>query len=267
MIDQSLGWIKLHRELLDNPMTRKSDYLALWVILLLKANHKESSIIIDGKKMPIMPGQFITSRRNLSLLSGISESKIQRALKCYENEHQIEQQTFSKFRLISIVNWSKYQDNEHQIEQQVNNKRTTSEQQVNTNNNVKNDKNIKNNNVQLSNLLKKLILQNNPKAKITDSQIKNWGNTIRLMIERDKRTVEEIESLIKFSQNDDFWKSNILSMDKLRKQFDRLTLQAKQKEPKNEPEVIQKPEPMLQLTPEQIADNKKRLGKLIDSLN
>jgi len=118
-----------------------------------------------------------------------------------------------------------------------------------------------------SNLLKTLILQNNPKAKITDSQIKNWGNTIRLMIERDKRTVEEIESLIKFSQNDNFWKSNILSMDKLRKQFDRLTLQAKQKEPKNEPEVIQKSEPMPQLTPEQIADNKKRLGKLIDSLN
>lgn len=141
MDQQSLGWVKLHRELLDNPMTHKSDYLALWIILLLRANHKESSIIIDGKKMPIMPGQFITSRRKLSLLSGISESKIQRALKCYENEHQIKQQTFSKFRLISIVNWDKYQENEHQIKQQVNNKRTPSEHQVNTN---KNDKKVKN---------------------------------------------------------------------------------------------------------------------------
>ena len=74
----------------------------------------------------------------------ISESKVQRILKEFENEHQIEQQTSPRNRLISIVNWSEYQNNEHQSEQQVNNKRTTNEQQMNTNKNVKNEKNVKN---------------------------------------------------------------------------------------------------------------------------
>lgn len=52
---------------------------------------------------------------------------------------QIEQQTSTKNRLITIINWNEYQQSEQQIEQQVNSNRTTSEQQVNTN---KNDNNV-----------------------------------------------------------------------------------------------------------------------------
>jgi hypothetical protein len=77
----------------------------------------------------------------------ISESKVQRILKCFETEHQIEQQTTRQNRLVSILNWEMYQQHEQQDEQQVNNKRTTSEQRVNTNkkdNNINNTKNAKN---------------------------------------------------------------------------------------------------------------------------
>ena len=36
------GWIKLHRELLDNPVvTKDNDYLAVWIYLLLEATHSE----------------------------------------------------------------------------------------------------------------------------------------------------------------------------------------------------------------------------------
>ena len=44
------------------------------------------------------------------------------------------------------------------------------------------------------------------------------------MMERDKRTPELIESVMRFSQSNDFWKGNILSPDKLRKNFDQLTV-------------------------------------------
>ena len=63
-----------------------------------------------------------------------------------KNEHQIEQQTTSQNRLITIVSWNEYQKSEQPFEQQVNNKRTTSEQQMNTNKNIKN-KRIKENNI------------------------------------------------------------------------------------------------------------------------
>jgi len=36
---------------------------------------------------------------------------------------------------------------------------------------------------QRANLLKDKILQNNPKAKITDSQIRKWGDVVRLMVD------------------------------------------------------------------------------------
>jgi len=71
--------------------------------------------------------------------------------------------------------------------------------------------------------LKSLMLQNNPKAKIPKS-LDDWANGVRLMVEQDKRTLEEIDKVIEWSQKDDFWKTNILSMGKLRKQFDQLTM-------------------------------------------
>ena len=133
------GWIELHRNMLENPIVMKSaEHCAIWTCLLLLATHKEMDVIFDGKKITLKPGQFITGRKSLASLynKGLSESKVQRILKDFENEHQIEQQTCTKNRLITIVNWNEYQKIEQAIEQRVNNKRTTTEQQLNTNNNV-----------------------------------------------------------------------------------------------------------------------------------
>lgn len=136
------GWIKLHRKLLDNPVTMKNtDHLAVWIYLLLNASHNEHPALFRGEKIILKPGQLITGRKSIALALHIDESKVERILKSLKSEQQIEQQTSSKNRLISITNWEFYQQSEQQSEQQVNNKRTTSEQQVNTNKNIKNDKN------------------------------------------------------------------------------------------------------------------------------
>lgn len=139
------GWIKLHRKILDNPVVCKdSDHIAVWTYLLLNATHKEYPAMFSGKKIILQPGQLITGRKSIADKFKISESKVQRILKLFENEQQIEQQNGNKNRLITILSWFDYQDSEQQDEQQVNNNRTTTEQQVNTNKNVKNLKNDKN---------------------------------------------------------------------------------------------------------------------------
>lgn len=139
------GWIKLHRKTLDNPIiTKDSDYLAVWVYLLLNTTHKEYDVLFKGKRTTLKKGQLLTGRKSISEKLKIDENKVQRILKTLENEHQIEQQSSNKNRLITIVSWDKYQQDEQQIKQQANNKRTTTEQQVNTNKNVKNIKNDKN---------------------------------------------------------------------------------------------------------------------------
>ncbi len=139
------GWIKLHRKLLDNPIIVKdSDYLSVWIYVLLNATHKEYDTLFQGKRITLKKGQLITGRKSISEKLKINESKVQRILKTLENEQQIKQQKGNKNRLITILSWDKYQQDEHQTEQQVNNNRTTSEQQVNTNKNEKNIKNDKN---------------------------------------------------------------------------------------------------------------------------
>jgi len=142
------GWIKLHRSILDSSISKDSDYFAVWIRLLLKANHEDKSFIWNNTKMTCKRGQLLTSRHKLALETKIHESKIERILKYLKSEQQIEQQNMFTNRLITIKNYEIYQhkddENEQVDEQQMNSKRTASEQQVNTNKNDKNDKNDKN---------------------------------------------------------------------------------------------------------------------------
>jgi len=147
------GYIKLYRNLLDNPIVSKPDYLAVWIYLLLSASYRETSFILNNKIQTLKAGQLITGRKKISKATGVNELKVYRILNCFENEHQIEQQKNNRFTLITILNWDKFQGNgttnEHQIEQQMNNKCTTNEQQMNTIQEYKEYKEINNNNINI----------------------------------------------------------------------------------------------------------------------
>ena len=77
--------------------------------------------------------------------------------------------------------------------------------------------------LKLAELLYKQIQNNSPNHKEPD--LEKWANEFRLIMERDKREGKEIQDLIIKTQNDDFWKKNILSPSKLRKQYDRLVIE------------------------------------------
>jgi hypothetical protein len=73
--------------------------------------------------------------------------------------------------------------------------------------------------------LASLIIKNNASAKPMANA--KWSRVFDLMMNRDKRTPEMIESVMRFSQSNKFWIPVILSPDNLRKHFDRLTVQMK----------------------------------------
>ena len=54
--------------------------------------------------------------------------------------------------------------------------------------------------------------------------LNKWADTIRLTRERDDRTDSEIRELFLWCNRNDFWKTNILSPDKLRAKWDNLQL-------------------------------------------
>ncbi|MFD5208459.1 hypothetical protein ACFWNF_16215 [Streptomyces anulatus] len=55
---------------------------------------------------------------------------------------------------------------------------------------------------------------------------KDWRDAARLLMDKDGVALHDVLGAIRWSQNHDFWKSNIHSMSKLRKQYDALRLQA-----------------------------------------
>lgn len=80
-------------------------------------------------------------------------------------------------------------------------------------------------------LITKMCL-NDPLAKVPDTPTKRekWADSFRLLIENDKRPIEEVREVLIWCQNDDFWKGNILSAGALRRQFQRLRLQMVRKQ-------------------------------------
>ena len=128
------GWIKIYRKLLDNPISSKPNYLALWVHLLLMASHEDTDFIWNGNVIKLKKGQFVTGRKQLSHRTGIKETTIERVLDLYEKCGKIGQQKTTKYRLITILKWNEYQV--------VDSKRTTNGQQTDTFKKYKNNKNI-----------------------------------------------------------------------------------------------------------------------------
>ena len=104
------GYIKLHRKWIESPGLRgKTLHIALWVALLSLATHSARREWFGGKEIQLKPGEFITGRKYLSEITGLSQTSVERILRTFEIGHQIGQQKSNKNRLISIIKWAEYQ--------------------------------------------------------------------------------------------------------------------------------------------------------------
>ncbi len=122
-------WIKFYEKIEHSSIYKDSELVHLWIHLLIKATKFPYKVNWGGDEILLKPGELITGRKKLSFDLKIHESKIQRSLKLFEKWHMIEQRTNRQNRIVTILNWDKYQS----CEQRMNNERTTSEQRVNTN--------------------------------------------------------------------------------------------------------------------------------------
>ncbi len=73
---------------------------------------------------------------------------------------------------------------------------------------------------QLAESLLNKILEHLPGYKQPD--LEKWAEQMEAMLRLDKRPPDEVEAVITFAQEDTFWRTNILSVTKLRKQYDQL---------------------------------------------
>ena len=149
MSDSSIknnGWIKLHRELLDNDMWNNlnSDQRNVMITCLLLANHKPNQWQWEGKIFTLERGQFITSSLSLAQKCHLTRQKIRTSLVKLERWGFLTNKSTKTGTLITIVNYGKYQDRENKLTNKLTNNQPTANQQLTTNKNDKNDKNDKN---------------------------------------------------------------------------------------------------------------------------
>ena len=193
-------------------------------------------------------------------LIGFSEPTISELLGLDINEFKSAKEKMIKYdkilidknNVIQVINWKKYQS-EYQRQRPYREFHKSDEINNNLNSNQNNnldrdiDKDIDKEkkgpklkfsdvHMDLALLLKKAISERLPKLKVAGSKyIENWANTFRIMIENEEATDLEIKKLIYWIFGEsDFWYKNILSADKLRKQFGRIWEEMKDAKPKRD---------------------------------
>ena len=128
------GWIKIHRDLLDNELWSDKPFTKgqAWVDLLLLANHKDKNVLIGSHTEMVERGSFITSELKLMERWGWGRKKVKLFLNFLESQKMIERNANNKRTAITIVNYGFYQDCDLPKEQQKNSKGTAKGQQRNS---------------------------------------------------------------------------------------------------------------------------------------
>lgn len=207
------------------------------------ANHKEKEWEFKGEIYKAEPGQFVTSIGSIMEKAGkdISFQNVRTALARFEKYDFLTSQSTNRNRLITILNWASYQRKDEdddikktstqQATQQATNKQLTTNKNVRTKE-LKELKDIRpksatsEEDLKFANLLFDLVQQNYPNAK--KPNLEKWANDFRLLRETDHALPKDIKYIIEWSQKNSFWKSNIRSADKFRKQYQTLYIQAEE---------------------------------------
>lgn len=124
------GWISLYRQIVDNWIWKNNepfDKRSAWISLLLKANHKDTKIMLDGKLIEVKKGSFITSEVKLSEEWRWGRKKVRTFLKSLEDDKMLTKNSTSKYTSLTIENWDLYQKVEQVKEQQRNSRGTAEE--------------------------------------------------------------------------------------------------------------------------------------------
>lgn len=139
------GWIKLYRELLDKPIWFEStpEQKVILVTLLMMANNQTREWEWQGHPYKAEPGQFVTSLKSIAEKAGkgVTTQRVRTALVRFEKYEFLTSKSTNKNRLITIVNWGKYQALPVEANKQVN-KQLTSNQQA-TNKQLTTNKNLR----------------------------------------------------------------------------------------------------------------------------
>ncbi len=111
MEEQNLGWIKLHRRMLDWEWYDDPNVFRVWVHILLSVSHSPRRY----RGRDIAAGSMIAGRNDLAEQVGLSVQKLRTALEKLASTGEITITPTAKYSIISVVKWDEYQANNQQV--------------------------------------------------------------------------------------------------------------------------------------------------------
>lgn len=112
------GFVKLWRKALDNNLIKNHKAWALFSYLLLTADCREHTTLMNGCTVELKAGEVVTGRKILSAALGLSEKEIRTALSILEKLKIVAIKRASKYSIVSLINWAAYQSEGPQEGQQ-----------------------------------------------------------------------------------------------------------------------------------------------------
>ncbi len=195
------GWIKIYRDLLKWGWIESPKHLAVFIHLLLKANHEEKVWM----KQVVKKGQLITGTHKLAAEVGISRQSLRTILSDLKSTNEITIKSTTKYSIISITNWEKYQKKDSdfkKINQQTDQQSTNDQPTTNHKQECKELKNEKKERILKENIKRKTFeIEKNILEYWNSKNLKIWKGTDRqfLLIEKNlkkfKKSFQEPELL------------------------------------------------------------------------
>ena len=118
-------FIILNRKFENWEWSSSPNMVAVFIRCLLKANYKD--LRFQGHEVP--RGSFVLSQESFAKECGLSRQQLRTCLKKLEETGEITRKSTSKFTIISVCNYCKYQDYQPTDNQQVTT-RETKEQEI-----------------------------------------------------------------------------------------------------------------------------------------
>lgn len=108
--EQPDGWISIERGIRDHWIYSEKPFgrFQAWIDLILSANFRDKTIMVNGKPFLIRRGSFLTSSRKLAERWGWSRGKVSRFLTVLYDDGMIKTEPHIG-TLITIVNYGFYQ--------------------------------------------------------------------------------------------------------------------------------------------------------------
>ena len=220
----SQGWITLHRELTQKPIWLNStpEQKTILITLLLMVNHEENTWEWKGQKYTVQPGQMITSLNSIveKCGKGITTQNVRTALKRFEKLDFLTNESTKQNRLITIVNWGKYQGIENEPNKAPNNQLTNDQQrpnnQLTTNNNDNNDNNdIDEIEIYILNILEQTLNKKISQSSVNKLIKTHGADNVKLLAEK---------------INESTWLKENINLNKISKKFFNSILEDKYKD-------------------------------------